>query len=200
MVEVVAETALGDGGSKVGVGGAQDPDVGRLSARAAEATHGAVLDGGEQLGLDGRGEEGDLVEEKDAAVSGVEESGLGVAGVGERAAREAEELGLEKRQGQGGAVDVHERGVAARADAMKEASREALAGAGVALEEDGRQSLAGAGAVEEAAQGIADGDDGGTLAEELSELVEHGRVPASSSCDRDHEVVISRRSSSACWR
>jgi len=174
VVEVIAEAAGSDRSFEVGVGGAQDPGIGGLGAGGAEAADGTVLESREELGLNGLGQERDLVEEEDAPVGGVEEAGLGVAGIGEGAADEAEELGLEKGQGEGGTVDVDEGGVGAGAEAMQQPGDEALAGAGVALEEDRGEAVAGAGAVEEAAQGVANRRDGRTLAEEFSELVERG--------------------------
>ena len=56
----------------------------------------------------------DFVEEQRAAVRGLEESGLGLARIGERAALIAEELCFEQCLGDGGAVDGDERTIAAR--------------------------------------------------------------------------------------
>jgi len=66
------------------------PGIGGLGAGTAQTADGALLDGGEELGLHGVGEQGDLVEEEDAAVGGLKEAGLGAAGIGEGAALEAE--------------------------------------------------------------------------------------------------------------
>ena len=109
----------------------------------AEAADGLVLEDLEELGLQGLGEEGDLVEEEDAAVGGLEEAGLGAAGIGEGAALEAEELGFEQGVGDGGAVDVDEGAVVAGAGVVDEAGDQALAGAGLAVEEDGGEAAAG---------------------------------------------------------
>jgi hypothetical protein len=59
-------------------------------AGAAQAAHGAVFEDGEELGLQGGGQQADLVEEEGAALGGLEEAGLGVAGIGEGAALVAE--------------------------------------------------------------------------------------------------------------
>jgi hypothetical protein len=55
-----------------------------------------------------------------------------VAGVGEGAAFEAEELGFEEGVRDGGAVEVDEGAGGAGAGAVEEAGEEALAGAGLA--------------------------------------------------------------------
>ena len=57
----------------------------------------------------------DLVEEDRSAMRDLQEAGLGLTGVGERAALEPEELGLEQGVRNGRAVDVDERRVGARA-------------------------------------------------------------------------------------
>ena len=69
-----------------------ESDRARLSVAMVDGPEAglALLDGGEELGLHGVGEQGDLVEEEDAAVGGLKEAGLGAAGIGEGAALEAE--------------------------------------------------------------------------------------------------------------
>jgi hypothetical protein len=54
------EAARANGDFQVGVGGADEPGVGGFWTGAAEASDGAVLDGGEELGLHGVGKQGDL--------------------------------------------------------------------------------------------------------------------------------------------
>ena len=85
------------------------------------------------------GKQAGLVEEDRAAVGRLEEPRLGLAGVGEGAALEAEQLGLEQRLGDGRAVDVHERAARPRAVPMDGVGQQSLAGAGLAEDEDGRQ-------------------------------------------------------------
>jgi hypothetical protein len=94
VVEVGPEAPGGDGGAEVDVRGADQPDIGGLGTRAAQGADGPFLDGGEELGLRGVGEQGHLVEEEHAAVGGLEEAALGAAGIGERTLLEAEQLGL----------------------------------------------------------------------------------------------------------
>ena len=71
VIEVFAETTLLHGGGEVLVRRGHDPDVHRLVAGGAEATHHAVLQNLEQLGLQRFREEPDLVQEDRAAVRGL---------------------------------------------------------------------------------------------------------------------------------
>ena len=73
---------------------------------------------------------------------GLEEAGLGLAGVGECPALEAEQLGLEQRLRDRRAVDVHELPGGARTEAVDEPGDETLAGPGLALQEDRREPAA----------------------------------------------------------
>ena len=59
----------------------------------------------EHLGLRGRGEQADFVEEQRAAVGRLEQADAGALRVGERAALVAEQLGLGERLGQRRAVE-----------------------------------------------------------------------------------------------
>ena len=63
----------------------------------------------------------------------LEKAGLGLAGVGEGATLEAEELGLEQGFGDGGAVDADEGALATGAFPVDQARNEPLPGAGFAL-------------------------------------------------------------------
>ena len=74
-----------------------------------------------------------FVEEQNAAVGALEKAGLGLAGVGEGATLEAEELGLEQGFGDGGAVDADEGALATGAFPVDQARNEPLPGAGFAL-------------------------------------------------------------------
>ena len=136
VVEVLAEPALPGGRDQLHARGRDHPDVDRLAAGAAEPADRLVLDDLEELRLEPVGQEPDLVEEDRAAVGDLEESGLGVTGVGERPALEPEELGLQQRLGDRGAVEIDERPVRARAGAMKGAGQEPLARPGLALDQD----------------------------------------------------------------
>ena len=109
VIEILAEPARPHGLRQVLVARRDDPDRDRLASRATEAPDRAVLDRGEELGLERFREQPDLVQEERALVSRLEEPGLGLTGVREGAALEAEELGLEERFGDRRAVHGHER-------------------------------------------------------------------------------------------
>jgi len=73
-------------------------------------------------------------------VRGLDEAGLGVAGVGEGPALVAEQLRFEQGLGDGGAVDVDEGAVAARPGLMDRVGQQPLAGAGLAQDQHGWQT------------------------------------------------------------
>jgi hypothetical protein len=106
--EIVAEAALQGEAAHVGVGGADDGDVGEPRRGAAERKDGLGFEGAQELGLDLGRELGDLVEEEHAAVGFTEEAeGRGVGG-GVGAALGAEELGFGEIFRERGAVDGDE--------------------------------------------------------------------------------------------
>jgi hypothetical protein len=176
MVEIGPEPPRRDGGLQIRVRGADQPHVGGLGARAAQSPDRALLDGGEELGLQRLGELANLVEEEHTAVRGLKEAGLGVARVGEGAALEAEQLGLQEGLGNRGAVDVDERRLAPRAGSMKRPGDQALAATRLALEENRRQPLTGALPGEEPAQRLPHLVHRRALAEQLRKLI-HDRAP-----------------------
>ena len=135
---------------------------GRVLPQAAD---GALLDHGEELGLQRLGQQRDLIEEEHPAVRSLKEPGLGAVGIGEGPPLEAEQLGLEQRLGDRRAVDVHEGTTAAGAVAMEQAGDQALAGAGVTLDQDRREPLTIPLPVEQPAQLVPDHLDGRALAE-----------------------------------
>ena len=81
----------------------------RRGVERAQAPHRAVLDGLQELRLERHVEEPDLVEEERAAVGGLEEPRLARPRVRVRALLESEELALEERARDRGAVDLDER-------------------------------------------------------------------------------------------
>jgi len=62
MVEVFPEVAGLDGVPEIGVGRRHDADVDWLAAGSAESANRALLDCGQELGLDGECQEPDLVD------------------------------------------------------------------------------------------------------------------------------------------
>ncbi len=168
MVEVAPEASGPHGGRQVLAGGRDHARVDALAARAAEPPHRAILDRPQELRLQAEGHQADLVQEQGAAIRGLEETRLGLHRAGERSALEAEQLGLQQRLGDGGAVQVYERPCRPGALAVDAAGQQALARARLAQDEDGREPAVGAGGgSEQPMHLLAHVRDRGALAEEL---------------------------------
>ena len=90
VVEIFPEAPLPESRLEVDVRGADEADVNRLGPSTAEAPHNPLLYGGEELGLDGLGQQPDLVQEERAPVCGLKEARLGPVGAREGAPLEAE--------------------------------------------------------------------------------------------------------------
>src|SRR5438067_10911156 len=88
------------------MGRGDDGDIDALELRRADALDCSIFERAQQLRLDGERELADFVEEEGSALSGLEHAGLGVDGAGEGAAHVAEQLALEKRVDDRGAVIV----------------------------------------------------------------------------------------------
>src|SRR5204863_5673599 len=98
----------------------------------------AVLEDAQQLRLRRRTHLADLVQEEAATVRQLELAELLLVRVGERALLVAEELALEQRLRDGGAVERDERLSGARAPIVDRLRDELLAGAALAGDEDRR--------------------------------------------------------------
>src|SRR5262245_12460643 len=104
---------------------------------AAQALELAELKHAQELGLRGQRQLADLVEEQRPAPRELEPALLARVRAGERAALVTEQLRLEQRLGQGGAVDLDERHRPARRVVMNRMRDELLARAGLAAQERG---------------------------------------------------------------
>jgi hypothetical protein len=140
VVEIHAEAAVGDRALEIYAGGSDERDIDGFGPGAAEATNRAVLKDRQELALEGRGQEADLVEEKGAAVGGLKEAGLGLASVSEGATLVPEQLGFEERLGDGGAVDIDEGASVPRPRLMNRPGHETFTCTGLAEDENGRQA------------------------------------------------------------
>src|SRR2546425_2857148 len=140
MVEVGTEGAFTDGALEINSRCRDEGDVNRLSARAAEPAHRAVLENAEELALQRDRQQADFIEEERAAMSGLEQARLRLACVGESATLVAKQLRLEQGLGDGRAVDVDERPVAAGSSLMDCTGKETLTCAGLAEDHDGREA------------------------------------------------------------
>src|SRR6185295_19640284 len=101
----------------------------------AEAAELALLQDAQQLHLGGRRHLADLVEEQRPAIGELEAALAPIGGAGERALFVAEDLALEQRLGNRGAVDRDERKAGARAELMDGLRDQFLAGARLTRDE-----------------------------------------------------------------
>ena len=108
VVEVETEGAVNDPLFEVTVRGGDDANVDTRDLVVADALDLTALEKTEELGLDREREFADLVEKERASVRGFDAAGAGLDGSGKGAAGMPEELGLEKRLGDGGAVEHRE--------------------------------------------------------------------------------------------
>ena len=164
VVEVRPEPTYAQVLLQVAVRGGDDPDVDLARLRRAEPLDLAVLEDAQELRLEGGVELADLVEEERPAVGELEPARLRLGRAGEGALLVAEELALDERGGQGGAVHRDEGPVAPRAVRVKAAGEQLLAGAGLAEEEDRR---VGVGHLTDSLQRLA---EGGAPPDDLAEV------------------------------
>ncbi|HEU4404828.1 MAG TPA: hypothetical protein VFS43_06010 [Polyangiaceae bacterium] len=149
VVQVFAEAAGRDLGHEVLVGGRDDAHVDPRRPLGAQRLHLALLDRAQQLGLRRKAEVGDLVEEEHAAVGEGELAALVAGRAGEGALLVAEELGLDHRLGDGGAVERHEGVLGPGRERVQRARHQLFARAALAPDEHvraGGRELADAGA------------------------------------------------------
>ncbi len=106
--QILAELAGADLAFEALVRGRDDPEVDFQALVAADALELLLLEDPEQLGLHGRGDVADLVEEDRPLVGQLEPAFPPGVGRGEGASLVAEEFALQERLGQGRAVDGHE--------------------------------------------------------------------------------------------
>ena len=106
--EVFAELPLPDALAEVAVGGGNDAHVQtHRGVVGADLLQLAGFEEPQQHALHAQGHLADLVEEDRAAIAHLELAGLVAVGAGETALHVAEELRLEERLGNAGAVDRH---------------------------------------------------------------------------------------------
>ena len=129
VVEVFAESALGDFFRQVLVGGGHHADIDRDVLVAAHAGEFLFLQDAEHLGLGRQAHVADLVEEERAAFGLLELALVLLDGRSESALFMAEEFALDEFARNGGAVNFHERGAGARALVVQAPGDQFLAGA-----------------------------------------------------------------------
>ena len=137
VVEVLAEAAARDELIEIAVGRGDDADVDATILIVADPAELLRLQDAQELGLQRQRQLADLVEEQRAGVRGREQTLAIARRVGERAAHVTEQLVLEQRLGDRGAVDDDERRVVARRRVVDRARDQLLAGAALAEDRDG---------------------------------------------------------------
>ena len=93
-IEVLAEPLLAHLTLEIAVRCSDDANIDLALAHAAHAPHGALFDRPQQLPLHREVDITDLVEEEEAALARLDQTGLGFLGIGERAALVAEQFGF----------------------------------------------------------------------------------------------------------
>ena len=137
-IQVLAERARVDRGAQVAIGRGHHSGVDFDVALRANPPDFALLERSQELRLHGRGNLADFVQEQRAVPCHFEQTRLVSHGTGERAAHVAEELGLQQRFGQGGAVDGYERAARARALVVDQPHDELFPGTTLAVHQDRR--------------------------------------------------------------
>jgi hypothetical protein len=137
VVEIGPEAAGADRSAEVAARRRHHPRRAVERFPAPQALEAAILEDPQQAGLQGRLELADLVEEQRAVSSALDPALAAGRRAREGAALVPEELALEERGGQRGAVGVHE-GAAATGEPMQQPRRHALAGARLAGHQHGR--------------------------------------------------------------
>jgi hypothetical protein len=111
--------------------------IGAQAPRPAHALELVLLEHAQELRLRFERQLAHLVEQERATVGELEAAAALLRRASERALLVAEELALDQLARQGGAIDFHQRPLAARAAIVDRARDELLAGAGLAVDEDG---------------------------------------------------------------
>ena len=140
VIEIAAEGALDDELGEITIGGGDDADVDALRLIAAEALELLLLKNAKELGLKLEREIGDFIKKERAAVGEFKTSDFLGESAGEGTSLMAEKLGFKKAAGDGGAIDLDESALAARAEIVNGACDELLAGAGFTGDENGGAS------------------------------------------------------------
>src|SRR5262249_15578181 len=138
---------------------------------AAEPANRSILDDLQELALRAIREQPDLIEKDRAAVRNREESDARLPGIRERSPLVAEQLGLEERIRDRGAVHVDERFRAPAAGLVQQLGEEPLARAGLSQQQHGRGTPSRGLAIEEAPDTRPEGGHPRAVSDELVEAI-----------------------------
>src|SRR5208282_3635398 len=143
VVEILAKVMRADFGVEVAIGRGDYSRIDVNRAFAADPFEVLILQEAQELGLQGRRQVGNLVEENAPAVGRLEPPGLVLDRAGERAAHVPEQLALEKFFRERGAIDDDERLALAVAPSMDLPGDNVLAGPALAGEQNSRVARGG---------------------------------------------------------
>ena len=136
VIKVLAKQAAGDVADQITIGGRHHSHVDWLFFVTADGHHRAFLQHSQELGLHGRLQFADLVEEDCAAVGSAKTSEGGVVGTGEGPFQMAKHVAFEQGSRNGRAVDRDERRIDAGTLGMNGPGDEFFAGAAGARDEN----------------------------------------------------------------
>ena len=136
IVEVLAEAAVGDEIFEIAIRRGDHADIDLDRFARAERLNFLRFDRAQELGLSGRAELSDFIEEKRARIRLRELACFGSISAGKRAALIAEQFALEKRFGNRSAIHRHE-AAGAPAEIVEGARGEILTRSAFARDQDG---------------------------------------------------------------
>ena len=143
MVEVSTEVAVTDRALEIDRCRRNEGDVNRLSSRALEPAHCAVLQNAQELSLQRDRQQADFIEEQRAAMSGLEQAGLRLARIGESPTLVAKSSASSRVSGMAAqlmSTRRTRRGAGSRPDGLS--GQQALTCAGFTQDQDGREAPA----------------------------------------------------------
>ena len=148
--QILAELVLADGSNDVAIGRGDEPHVDPQLGVAPHAGEGAVFQKPQQLGLERAAHVANLVQKNGAAVRLLDAARFLFDRTGEGALLVTEQLALQQRLGNGGAVDPDVGGLAAFTQGVQRAGDQFLARA--ALAEDEHRGMGGRDGLNQLAQ------------------------------------------------
>jgi hypothetical protein len=137
VVKVLAESPFAHRALEVAVRGRENAHIHLNRLGSAHAFECLLLEHAQDLRLNAERDVADFVEQDGAAVGSLDHAELARHRAGERAALVAEQLALEQRLGNRGAIDHHHRTVEAPAVMAHRLRDQLLAGAGFAADQHG---------------------------------------------------------------
>ena len=137
-IQVLTELPRGDRCAEILVRRRHDPNINLQGYRTPNPLESSLLDRPQDLRLERERQITDLIKEERAAVGHLELAWLSGNRTGERSLLISEQLRLQQRFRNRGAVDRHERAINSATERMQSAGEQFLAGSALAAQQDGR--------------------------------------------------------------